>query len=104
MRAVGEGAAARLAAHYALVEVLASADTVEEASQRLLAIVGELFGWGVGALWLVDPAGETLDWVDEWINPAHDHGDWVRASRRLRFGRGEGLPGQVCGSGEPLWG
>jgi sigma-B regulation protein RsbU (phosphoserine phosphatase) len=103
MGAVTEGASARLAAHYALVDVLARADSVEDAAPRLLAIIGEFFGWPVGALWLAAPTGDRLVPVEHWIRGGFEAGDFHVVSAGSTFEAGVGLPGRVWQSGEPAW-
>lgn len=97
------GADVRLAAHYSLVEVLAGAGTVEEATPQLLAIIGELFGWELGALWVIDPRCNALRWAEHWVAPGVDLAEFEESNRDLALREGEGLPGSVWASGEPEW-
>src|SRR4051812_37778513 len=93
----------RLRAHYELVRVLTEASTVDEATQKLLELIGRAFGWPVGVLWTVDPVADVLRHTDEWIDRGVDLGDFVQESRALTFERGVGLPGRVWARGEPAW-
>jgi len=93
----------RLRAHYELVRVLTEASTVDEATQRLLELIGRAFGWPVGVLWTVDPAAGVLRHTDEWIDRSVEVGDFVELSRGLTFEPGVGLPGRVWARGEPAW-
>jgi phosphoserine phosphatase RsbU/P len=93
----------RLRAHYELVRVLTEASTVDEATQKLLGLIGRAFGWPVGVLWTVDPVADVLRHTDEWIDRGVDLGDFVQESRALTFERGVGLPGRVWARGEPAW-
>lgn len=103
MGAVSDEAAVRLAAHYALVDVLAAAESVEEATPRLLSIIGEFFGWDVGALWLVSRNGAHLELAESWVASGTAADAFMQASRASSFTPGEGLPGHVWQSGEPIW-
>lgn len=69
----------------------------------ILAAVGDTLGWLVGVLWLVDPAGERLHVSTSWVARWHDGSGFVTATRTHHFARGEGLPGRVWESGEPMW-
>ena len=93
----------RLRAHYELVRVLTEASTVDEATQKLLELIGRAFGWPLGVLWTVDPTADVLRHTDEWIDGGIDVGDFVELSRGLTFERGVGLPGRVWARGEPAW-
>jgi PAS domain S-box-containing protein len=93
----------RLRAHYELVRVLTEASTVDEATRKLLELIGRAFGWPVAVLWTVDPVADVLRHADEWIDRGTDVGDFVQESRAVTFGRGEGLPGRVWARGEPAW-
>jgi PAS domain S-box-containing protein len=93
----------RLRAHYELVRVLTEASTVDEATRKLLELIGRAFGWPVGVLWTVDPVADVLRHADEWIQRGVDVGDFVDHSRGLTFERGVGLPGRVWARGEPAW-
>jgi PAS domain S-box-containing protein len=93
----------RLRAHYELVRVLTEASTVDEATRKLLELIGRSFGWPVGVLWTVDPVADVLRHTDEWIDRGIEVGDFVELSRGLTFERGVGLPGRVWARGEPAW-
>jgi PAS domain S-box-containing protein len=95
--------ATRLRAHYELVRVLTEASTVEEATQRLLELIGLSFGWPIGVLWAVDPLADVLRYSAVWIERGVDLGDFAEANRALTFERGVGLPGRVWKRGEPAW-
>jgi PAS domain S-box-containing protein len=93
----------RLRAHYELVRVLTEASTVDEATKKLLELIGRAFGWPVGVLWTVDPVAGVLRHTDEWIDRSVQVGDFVELSRGLTFEPGAGLPGRVWARGEPTW-
>jgi PAS domain S-box-containing protein len=101
-RTVRNGAT-RLQAHYELVRVLTEASTVDEATQRLLELIGLSFGWPIGVLWAVDPAADVLRYSAAWIERGVDLGEFAQANRALTFERGVGLPGRVWKRGEPAW-
>ena len=83
--------------------ILASADTLDVATPKLLATVGEQLGWEIGALWMVEAQTETIRWVGSWSAPGLDATRFIEASRTLAFGTGDGLPGRVWQAGRPVW-
>ena len=93
----------RLAAQYAAVGVLASAERFSEAGPPLLARVAESIGWHLGALWILDEGSGLLRFVDLWHAPDLDASELRSLSRGLAFARGEGFPGRVWDAGGPLW-
>jgi PAS domain S-box-containing protein len=95
--------ATRLQAHYELVRVLTEASTVDEATQRLLELIGRSFGWPLGVLWAVDAVADVLRYSAEWIDRGADLAEFAQFSRTLTFERGVGLPGRVWKRGEPAW-
>ena len=87
-----------LRTEHAVARVLAEAPDEASAYPLLLAAIGDTLGWEVGALWnAID--GVALRCVETWRAPE----PFVRASRELVLGLGEGLPGRVWASGAPAW-
>jgi PAS domain S-box-containing protein len=93
----------RLAAQHAVVSILAEASSMREAAPRILQAVCEIKGWDVGDIWQLDERGEVASCLDVWQREDVDAADFVDLSRRITFGRGEGLPGRVWASGRPCW-
>jgi PAS domain S-box-containing protein len=93
----------RLAAQHAITRSLASATSVAEASPAILATIAELADWQVGELWCADFDSGLLLLSGAWQAPTIGGAGVERFSRGATFERGEGLPGLVWASGEPLW-
>jgi PAS domain S-box-containing protein len=93
----------RLRAQYAATRALAESDTVEEAAGRLLRGVGESIGWDAGALWEVDPETGHIRAVEFWSADDVDAAAFEKATWEADFASGEGLPGHVWSTGEPVW-
>jgi PAS domain S-box-containing protein len=93
----------RRAAQYAVSRVLAEAETLADATPRLLEAVGLSLEWEVGAIWVIDPRHEHLRCVDTWVAPLSKVSEFVELSRETTFEPGAGLPGRVWSSGEPTW-
>jgi PAS domain S-box-containing protein len=94
---------ARLGAQYALTRELLAADTVERAAPVYLSAVGTLLSWDAGALWEIPQNDRMLRFVDGWSLEAFDPAPLWAESRRLRLGRGTGLPGRAWERGEIIW-
>lgn len=93
----------RLRAQYALTQVLAESQSLDEATPRLLRTVGETLRWPVGAIWRVDDRDGVIRCVDVWSAPGTSVAEFVDLTRRTAFEPGNGLPGRVWKSGEPAW-
>jgi PAS domain S-box-containing protein len=94
---------ARLTAQHALTRELLRADTIEQAAPVYLSAVATLLSWDAGALWEVAQHDRMLRFLDGWAIDSIDASPlWVE-SRRLRLGRGTGLPGRAWERGEIIW-
>jgi PAS domain S-box-containing protein len=74
-----------------------------QATQQLFAVVGGAKGWEVGAVWGMDGTSGLLSCLDYWQAPGLHFPEFEAATRALRFGPGEGLPGRVWASGETAY-
>jgi PAS domain S-box-containing protein len=89
----------RLVAQQELTRALAAAVDLEDASRRILEIARARLEWSFGALWEVH--GNSLRCVE--VSAADDvDPSFATETVSARLGRGEGLPGRVWESGEPL--
>ena len=91
---------ARLAAQHRLTRELLAADTVEQAAPVYLSSVVTLLNWDAGALWEIPQHDRMLHFVDGWHSGAVDPEILWAESRKLRMGRGTGLPGRAWERGE----
>jgi PAS domain S-box-containing protein len=95
----------QLAVQYLVARVLSECDSFALAAPQILEEVGECLGWGVGAVWLLEPGLEpsVLRCAQFWHAPGVKALKFEAASRALTLQAGQGLPGRVLSSGEPLW-
>jgi len=93
----------RLAAQYAVTQVLAESTALEEAGVRILEVLCECLCWEVGGLWTVDRDANLLRCTEIWHVPDLDAAEFVAASRQRTFAPGVGMPGRVWSSGKPAW-
>ncbi len=89
-------------AQFAVARALAEAASLEEASVPILRSVAECLGWDWGALWKVDRPAGVIRCVATWHAPEIGGTEFQRATRRLEFAPGVGLPGRIWAGGTPL--
>jgi PAS domain S-box-containing protein len=89
----------RLAAQYAVARVVADARTVEGMARATVQAVCEAMEWDAGALWLANPDGGSLRYIDGWHRTAPMLEALGTQNRKMTLQRGEGLPGRVLASG-----
>ncbi|HSP34562.1 MAG TPA: PAS domain S-box protein, partial [Thermoanaerobaculia bacterium] len=93
----------RLAAQLTLTKLLNLERPIPETARNIMQTVCENLGWEIGALWRIDPAAQTMSVYEEWHGPSIAGEAANDLSRGVTFRRGEGLPGEVWDSGNPLW-
>src|SRR5205814_1652444 len=71
----------RLAVQYGVAQVLADAETLEEAAPEILRTIGENIGWDVTTLWRVDPRGSVARCVEVWSAEGRDISTFGHATR-----------------------
>ena len=93
----------QMALQDAVGALLAESRPLAELFPRLLEEVGSSLGWPAGALWLPEESSPRLRCRYFWQAPAFPGSDLRQLSHDARAGRGEGVPGAVWASGEPVW-
>jgi PAS domain S-box-containing protein len=93
----------RLEAQYSVTRVLAEAETLDEATPRILAAVGESLDLPMGAIWEVDRSGNLLRCVATWNAPGAKAEEFDALTRNTAFPPGVGLPGRVWATGSSAW-
>src|ERR1043166_8911096 len=87
---------------HAVARILAEMDRPVEVYAAVLEAIGSSLGWELGAVWEVGPDDDRLRCVQTW----HGGGgarEFEALSERTPLDPGEGLPGRVLVSGEPVW-
>ena len=87
---------------HAVARILAETDRPLEVYASVLEAIGTSLGWELGAVWEVGPADERLRCLRIWQAGARAP-EFEALSERIALAAGEGLPGRVLLSGEPLW-
>ncbi len=93
----------RLAAQYAVAQVLAECGSIQEATPEILRAVCESLGWQLGILWQVDPDSEMLRCVEVWRTSPDRFSRFVDLTQGMTFSKGVGLPGRTWSGAQPVW-
>jgi signal transduction histidine kinase len=89
------------ALQFRVTRILAGSTTLDDAAPRVLAAIGESFGWSAGVLWVADRSAGVLRALAGWTEPGSAASEFVEESRRRTFAPGEGLPGATWASRLP---
>jgi signal transduction histidine kinase len=92
---------ATLALQFRITEAIEQSVDVFSATVSLMQPVCETLDWDYGGLWLLE--GQQLRYAGGWHRPECPAEGLLRMNNRLRFGRGEGLPGRAWESGKVVW-
>ena len=87
-------------------QILIGTSTLETAVVKVIELVCENLGWEWGAFWAVDAepgASPRLACRHFWHAPHFQLDAFTRASASVRMAAGEGLVGQVWGTGQAGW-
>ncbi|HXI70763.1 MAG TPA: CHASE domain-containing protein [Verrucomicrobiae bacterium] len=93
----------RAAIQHAVTRVLADADTLAEATPKIVQAICEHLDWDMGAIWRTNPESKQIQCVEFWHRPGLDVTDFATATRQKMFRPGEGLPGRVWATTQPVW-
>jgi PAS domain S-box-containing protein len=87
---------------HAVARILAETDRPVEVYAAALEVIGISLGWELGAVWEVGPADDRLRCLRIW-HAGDGAPEFEALSDRIALAPGEGLPGRVFVSGEPVW-
>ncbi len=93
----------RLAAQFAVTQVVAESQTLNEAIPKVLKAMAEHLQWDVGVFWLADETHRLLRCFDMWVSDPGRGEEFVGVTWRQAFTQGVGLPGRVLATGKPAW-
>ncbi len=93
----------RLAAQFAVNQVVAESKSLNEAIPKVLQAVTEHLRWDLGVFWMADEARRTLRCFDVWVADPGQAEGFVGVTWRTTFVQGAGLPGRVMSSGKSTW-
>jgi PAS domain S-box-containing protein len=87
---------------HAVARILAGTDRPLEVYASVLEAICTSLGWELGAVWEVGPADERLRCLRIW-HAGDGAPEFEALSERIALAAGEGLPGRVLLTGEPVW-
>jgi PAS domain S-box-containing protein len=87
---------------HAVARILAENDRPVEVYSAALEAIGRPLDWELGAVWEMDARDFRLRCVCTW-RAQQGAPEFEALSERIALRPGEGLPGQVVSSGEPVW-
>jgi FOG: GAF domain len=93
----------RLNAQYEITRVLSEAESLAEATPKIIQAICGSVGCEVGAIWEVESASNHLKCLDVWHRPTVDVTAFENLTRKFSMPPGVGLPGRVWTSKEPVW-
>lgn len=89
-----------LTMHHKVARILAEAESFAVAAPAILETIGCELGFDDGSLWRLSTDEQALICSARWCRPGRAT-DF--SHRRERLGCGQGLPGKVWDSGQPVW-
>jgi len=92
-----------LAVQYKSTRALAEAGDLEQAFSRILEAICQSIGWPLGIGWIVDEKANVLRCVSLWSSSELNAKEFIELTRRSTFESGNGLPGRVWATGQPVW-
>jgi PAS domain S-box-containing protein len=87
----------------ALAQAIDEAGTLRGAAPGILETIGKELDWSVAMLWLTDSERNVLRLAETWYAEGLESGRLAKATRAAEFGKGDGVPGSVWATGEPVW-
>jgi len=87
---------------HAVARILAETERPVEAYDATLETIGRSLGWELGAVWESGTDDPLLRCVRTW-HATDGAPEFEALSERITLAPGDGLPGRVALSGEPLW-
>ncbi len=95
--------ARRIAAHQSVARVLSEAETLRDASTRILHEIAGALGWSIGILWRVDNDAQVMVCEEVWSAPALHSEKFIAKVKDSCLAPDAGLAGQVWNSCQPVW-
>lgn len=93
----------RLTTQFEVTHIIVGAKDLNEAAPKILQAVCEGTVWQIGELWLVDFDSNLLKLGSSWSVPGVPAEEFIKISRKCKFGMGVSLQGRVWESGKSSW-
>ncbi|SPE38147.1 PAS domain S-box (modular protein) [Candidatus Sulfopaludibacter sp. SbA6] len=101
--ATRKSGARRPPVQYVAAQVMAESATAAEGIPRILQAICESLACEHGAVWNVDRSANVLRYLASWHIPGAGFAEFDSASREMTLAPGQGLPGRVWSSRQPVW-
>src|SRR5260370_15137544 len=85
-------AARDLSGSLSVTRILAESPALTDALPRILQRICNTFGWGVGAMWVLDTGAGVLRWLKVWPSQGSTHSEFEALTYERTFSAGVGLP------------
>ena len=92
-----------LSIQHLVSRIIARAQPPGETIAAVLEEVAKALSWSYAAFWELDSRGEKLSATRTWTRPDRHFADFDVLTRKIAFGNGEGVPGQVWKTSQPFW-
>jgi len=93
----------RMAAHYAITNVLSAANNLSKVAPKILREVADVMKWDAAILWEVDFESQVMKCKEVWTTKQLDAADFIARTRQSQISRSTGLPGKAWSSGKLVW-
>ena len=93
----------RLAAQYAIVQILAESKSISQASREIIKTLCKTLGWQVGAFWQIFPETKQLHCMEIWCDSPGQFDEFIVITKQTPLAKNHGLPGRVWESGQATW-
>jgi PAS domain S-box-containing protein len=93
----------RLTTQFEVTHTLIDSKNLYEAAPKILKIICEGTDWQIGELWLVDFESNLLKLDNSWNIPGVPAEEFIKISRKCKFGAGVSLQGRVWEAGKSSW-
>src|SRR5262245_24961979 len=87
---------------HAVARILAENNEPVEVYPKVLQAIGTSLGWDLAAVWETGPDDDLLRCLRTW-HAGDGAPEFEAISGRIALAPGQGLPGRVLVSGEPIW-
>jgi two-component system, cell cycle sensor histidine kinase and response regulator CckA len=89
--------------HLSVATILAESTSSGAALDRILAELCRTLEWNWGSYWALDQADQALRCVAWWHPESVEATEFEQSAESVRLAQGEGLPGRVWETREPVW-
>jgi PAS domain S-box-containing protein len=91
-------------AQHLITKILSESPTTEEAIQKILQVICQIFNWDIGIYWMVDKPNQYLFCQQVYTLPSCKvSADFSETLSQITFEKGEGIYGLVWQTDQAVW-